>query len=207
MATCALLGQAVGTAAACAIRYQITPQLAATNYIREIQKTLMDDGVFLPHHLRLPSTLTQAAHVNLSDEERALLFNGIERPRTTAGENAIQQNPGASLCFSWDTPQQLSTLRLRFDPDFERFSISDNKKMRVYAMKLHTGKDFHPVRVANTIVKSFVVYADGVEIARMDNNFQSLVQLPLNCCAKSLRIVWLRTHGAETVRLFSADIV
>ena len=96
---------------------------------------------------------------------------------------------------------------MRFDPDFERMSISDNKKMRVFAMKLHTGKDFVPVRVADTIVKSFAVYADGNEIYRTDNNYLSLVKIPLDINAKEIRIEWIETRGAEKVHLFSADFL
>ena len=86
-------------------------------------------------------------------------------------------------------------------------SISDNKKMRVFAMKLHTGKDFEPVRVADTIVRSFAVYADGKEVYATDNNYRSLVHIPLNLVAKELRLQWRATGGAERVHLFSADIL
>ena len=73
-------------------------------------------------------------------------------------------------------------------------------------MKLHTGKDFKPVRVANTLIKDFVVYADGKEVARVENNFCRLVHVPLNVTATELSIKWLATNGAESVRLFSVDV-
>jgi len=163
--------------------------------------------MFLPHILREPSALTKEARLNVSEEDRAVLLNGMERPRTKAGENAITQSVGDSLLFTFDSPRAIGTLRLRFDPDFERMSISDNRKMRVFAMKLHTGKDFRPVRVANTIVKDFAVYADGKEIARVEGNYHSLVKIPLNVEAKELRIKWIATNGADRVRLFSADLL
>jgi len=61
--------------------------------------------------------------------------------------------------------------------------------------------------VANTIVKDFVVYADGVEVARMENNYRSLVTVPLNIKAREIRVQWLATNGAEKVHLFSADLL
>ena len=79
--------------------------------------------------------------------------------------------------------------------------------MRVFAMKLSTGKDFVPVRVAATLVKSFAVYADGKEIAKIDNNFNRLVKIPLGVKAKEISVKWLVTNGAEDVRLFSADLI
>ena len=79
--------------------------------------------------------------------------------------------------------------------------------MRYFAMKLHTGKDFVPVRVANTLVKDFAVFADGQEIARVENNIHRIVTVPLGVTAKELTIQWLATHGAPEVNLFSVDIM
>lgn len=207
MATCALIGQACGTGAAIALKYGCEPRGVYQNHLAELQNTLLDDGVFLPHIKRQVSEQTLRAKLNISEEERGTLFNGIERPRTEAGENGIVQQVGESLVFSFDQKEQIGSLRLRFDPDYSRLSVSDNFKMRVFAMKLHTGKDFVPVRVANTIVKSFAVYADGVEVYRTEDNFLSCVTIPLQVSAKEIRIAWLATNGAETVRLFAADFI
>ena len=207
MATCSLIGQAAGAAAALAIKYGVAPSDVAKDHYKEVQRILMDDGVFLPHISREPSELTKKAKLNISDSERDVLLNGIERPRVEKEENRIVQNIGDSLIFKFDEPQDIKKLRLCFDPDFERKSVSKNKKMRVFAMKLHTGKDFVPVKVAKTIVKEFAVYADGKEIARIENNFYRLVTLQLNIKAKEIKIEWLSTNGSERVHLFSADFV
>ncbi|MBQ8387588.1 MAG: FAD-dependent oxidoreductase [Clostridia bacterium] len=207
MATCSLLGQAVGAAATLAVSYRVDPRNIAEDHTGEVQKILMDDGVFLPHIKREVTPLTKSARLNISDSEREVLLNGIERPRSESGENGILQSVGDSLCFEFDSPKKISALRLRFDPDFERFSISDNKKMRVFAMKLHEGKDFSPVRVAATIVRDFTVIADGVEVASIKGNFLSLVRLPLNVEARRICIRWDATNGAERVRIFSAELI
>ena len=207
MGTCSLIGQAAGAAAAVAIKYGISPRAVATHHVSEVQSIMLDDGVFLPHLRRKPSVLTEKAKLNISDGERNILLNGLERPRTYPEENSITQKLGDQLCFEFDTPEFISSLRLCFDPDFERSTISDNKKMRVFAMKLSTGKDFVPVRVAATLVKSFAVYADGKEIARIGDNFNRLVKIPLGVKAKKISVEWLATNGAEDVRLFSADLI
>ena len=79
--------------------------------------------------------------------------------------------------------------------------------MRVFAMKLHRGKDFNPVRVANTIVKAFTVYADGERIAEVTDNYYSLVKLPIEREVSEIRIEWNATNGAEGVNLFSCDLM
>ena len=206
MATCALLGQAAGCAASVAIQKGITARQVAKEHTKLVQSILMDHGVFLPHIKREASNLTKRATFNITDADREILLNGIERPRTEEYENAITQNIGDELKMTFENPEKIASLRLCFDPDFTRKSISDNVKMRVFAMKLHTGKNFTPVRVANTLVKDFAVYADGVEIARVENNFHRLVNVDLNTTAKELSIKWLATNGAENVRIFSVDV-
>ena len=206
MATCALLGQAAGCTAAVAIAEGVTPREAATDHIKTIQKILMDNGVFLPHIKRESSKLMQGAAWNVSDEEREILLNGVERPRNNANENSITQDVGDELKIRFDKAESIASLRLCFDPDFSRRSISENKKMRVFAMKLHTGKDFKPVTVAKTLVKDFVVYADGKEVARVENNYHRIVVVALNVEARELSVKWLATNGSERVRIFSVDV-
>ena len=205
MATCSLLGQAAGCLAAMAIKKKTTPAQAAGNYAKEIQRILMDHGVFLPHVKREVSEMTKSAAFNLSEEEREILLNGWERPRKTPTENSIAQGVGDTLTLRFDKPRYVDTLRLCLDPDFSRESISVNKKMRVFAMKLHTGKDFQPVKVASSLVKDLVVYADGKEIARVENNFHRLLHVKLGVEAREISVRWLATHGAKEVRIFSVD--
>ena len=47
MATCALLGQAVGTASTIAIKNDVTPREISEKYICELQQMLMDDDCWL----------------------------------------------------------------------------------------------------------------------------------------------------------------
>ncbi|MBQ9131103.1 MAG: hypothetical protein IJX62_01350 [Clostridia bacterium] len=74
-------------------------------------------------------------------------------------------------------------------------------------MKLHTGKDFRPVRVAATILKRFAVLADDKEIYRAENNYLSLVKIPLHLTASKIEIKLLETNGADTVRIYGADFI
>ena len=128
-------------------------------------------------------------------------------PRTAMHENSVEIALGSALTFTFDAPTALGTLRLRFDPDFSRESISPNKKMRVFAQKLHTGKDFVPVKVAATLPKGFDVLADGRVIFSTDSNHRSAVKLPLNVTAKELSILFRTTNGTDTVRLYGIDLI
>lgn len=207
MATCSLLGQAVGTAAALAVANRCTPKGVLEHHLVRLQKTLQDDGVFLPHHKNTYHPALLCAKTNLSDAQKEVLFNGTERPRNAEGENAVTQNVGDVLRFRFEGPTRIEELRLRFDLDFGHMSVSPNRKMRVFAMKINTGKDFVPVKVAATIVKGFAIRADGKEVYRTEENYLSHVRVPLSVCAKTLEIEWLATNGAPEVRLFGLDIL
>ena len=206
LGTCALLGQAVGTAAAVCSKYGVSPKNGA-EYIREIQSDLMEDGVYLPGIKREISALTFSAKTNLTDDERAVLFNGVERPRGDGKINYIEKEIGESIVYEFDKPRHIGTLRLQFDLDYSRESVTPNYKMRIFAMRMFKGKDFVPVKVANTIVKSFTVYADGVPVFTETNNYHSLVKVPLYLSARKIEIKFNETRGYEKVRLFACDFI
>ena len=208
MATCSLLGQAMGTAASICSKNNLKPEDLKGEYITILQNTLMDDGVFIPFTTRKISNLTKKAKINLSDNEKDVLFNGIERPRFENDEgNKIVLNKGDSIEFSYDEETFVDTLRIQFDLDYERLSVSPNKKMRVFAQKLHSGLDFVPMKVANTIVKDFEVYADGELIYSTDNNFYSLVKINIKRGIKNITVKFNDTWGAEKVNIFACDFI
>lgn len=205
MATCSLLGQAVGTAAALCCRDGLMPAELTGERVAELQQTLLTDGVFLPGVKRAVPPLTKAATLNLSEAERAILQNGVERPRPNSPRNHITLEKGSKLTFSFPKTIAMTTLRLQFDPDFERASISPHHEVRQFAQKAHTGLDFQPVKVAATVAKSFTVSIDGKEIYKTDNNYRSLVNVPLTAgCRVTVR--FNDTHGAEKVNLFACDL-
>ncbi len=149
--------------------------------------------------------LTKRASIDLPAPELTLLQDGIDRPRKNE-DHAATLPVGGALTFTFDAPEQLSELRIVFDPDFTRETISPNKKMRVFAQRLHTGKDFVPVKVAATLVRTFTVEADGKTVAEVSENYHSLVKLPLNLTAKTLTVRFNETWGADTVRLYACDV-
>lgn len=206
MGTCSLLGEAMGTAAALCINMNISPRECAKDHYKTVQRKLIDGGVFLPHLKKEYSPIIKNAKFNISDEEKATLFNGVERPRSKEDENGIWLKVGGELSFSMEKEERIAKIRLQLDPDYKRKSISDNMKMRIYAMKLHTGKDFNPVRVADTIVKDLDLIVDGEVVYSLRDNFRSLITLPVNKKAKDITIKFISTNGNEKVHIFGIDL-
>ncbi len=206
MATCALLGQAMGTAASICVNENETPHTVYLNKIAELQKKLKDAGCWLPGQVREIPEISRKAALNISDCDKAVLFNGEERPGLNDEQNFIELAPGSELSFDFGTEKELNSLRLYFDPDFSRESISVNKKIRVFAQHSSKGLDFRPVNVAATLVKSFEVYADGEKIFETDKNHNSLVRIPLGRSARRVSIRFGEAWNCPKIHVYSCDI-
>ena len=207
MATCSLLGQAMGTAAALCVRDGILPSELTGERVGELQQALLRDGVFLPGVPRACNTLLTEARFALSDDQKTVLLNGVDRPRSEEEQNRVSIPKGESLCFTFSSPCEVGDVRLWLDPDYSRMSVSPNKKMRWFAQRLNTGADFVPMKVAATIAKSFTVYADGKPIYEVTDNYHSLVTLPVRQSVREIRIVFHETHGAQDVGIFGIDVL
>ncbi len=206
MATCSLLGQAVGNAAAVCCIKDILPRDINNGYIKKLQQQILDDGVFLPGIKREIPRLSKDAKINLSQYDREILFSGIERPRTDEDKNCITLDKGEEISFEFDEEKDVKELRIQFDLDFGHKSVSPNLKMTWFAQKINRGLDFVPVKVAKTIVKKFSVYSDGELVFESNDNHNSLVRLPLNRKARKVCIRFDETYGAEKINIFACDV-
>ena len=95
-------------------------------------------------------------------------MNGVERPDADMNRNYAELPVGSSLEFDFGEERALGTLRLVFDPDFTRESVSPNAKMRVFAQRTNRGLDFEPMKVAKTLVRAFTVECDGKVVYSTD---------------------------------------
>lgn len=206
MATCAVIGQGMGRAAAMCIEKSITPDELCEKHIRELQRRLRDDGCFIPYSVREIPALSLGATLNISDADRALLFNGIERPDENWTVNYITLPIGGELKFDFGRPEDVGVLRIRFDQDYKHDSVSVNKKMRVFTQRCCTGLDFKPVTVAKTLVKAFTVYADGREVYSTSDWHLNLFRLDLGVRAREITVKFNETWGEESVHIFSCDV-
>ncbi|MBE7038092.1 MAG: FAD-dependent oxidoreductase [Ruminococcaceae bacterium] len=207
MGTCSLLGQAVGNAAAICIDNNIFPRKLNDGYIKSLQQQILNDGIFLPGVKREISDLSKQAKMNLSDADREILFNGVERPRNDEDKNFISINKGDEIHFEFDNSRFIKELRIQFDLDFGHESVSPNMKMTWFAQKLNQGLDFVPVRVAKTIVKHFCVFVDEELVFENKENYVSFVRLSLNLNAKHVCVKFNETWGSDKINIFACDLI
>ncbi len=135
---CAVGGQAVGTAAALCVKYNVLPRELAP-HIPEVQQLLLKDDAFLPNILNqdekdfarkatftassaktngMPQNVVNGISRKLGDETNAWISNGL----STNGE---------TLCMKLDAPHTISELRLTFDSNFAypiRVTMSANRQ-------------------------------------------------------------------------------
>lgn len=138
--TCAVLGQAVGTAAAIANKYDILPR-EVNQHMNELQQTLIKDDAFLPG---IPTNDTEDLISNSnciisasSNKEGAEphKVNGPYARRIESEENKWISAPmsdfGEWIQVAFPDAVDMNQILLRFDPNFSKYfatRITDSKR-------------------------------------------------------------------------------
>src|SRR5690606_13681493 len=100
MGTCAILGQAAGTAAAQCIRHGCAPRTLSSGLrLRELQAILMDDDCFLPGFTKPISELSRAAALDAAGAPAPVLLDGHDRDRDDA-PHAWAGKIGSAITFA-----------------------------------------------------------------------------------------------------------
>jgi hypothetical protein len=211
MGTCSILGQALGTAAALCVKEDVLAKELTASQIKEIQMTLLEDNCYLPGLKRSIPQLTETATLNISDAQRAILHDGVERITADEKQHHITLKPGESLEFAFENPTQVDTLRVVFDPDFSRDSITKFSRFQLFAMRSHVGKDFKAVSMPKNLAKEFSVEVDlgtGVweELYATDTNHLDLFTLSVKKKIKALRLTCTSSWGDSTINLYACDL-
>jgi hypothetical protein len=201
MATCATLGQAVGTAAAVAVHGRLLPRGVYEQGIAELKQTLMEDDCYLPWNARQVPALMQRAQLAASGGDPEPLRNGLDRPVGDA-DNGWTGSVGDWAQYTFDRVERVRRLRFVFDSDLNR-----PEKNQPASYPLHQ----EPVGVPQAMVRAFRVEALGENgdwqvVAREENNYQRLVRIQIDVQARAIRFVPEATWGAESVHVFAWDV-
>ena len=214
MATCALIGQAVGTAADMILDKGTTPAGLYEKHIKELQATLEDDDCMLPYRWRQVNDLTKSAKTLTKNEP---MRNGIDR-EWNGEDNGVYAGVGEKhLAYTWEKPITTSGARFIFDSDFK----VRGKRMRKLEetterapMPKEMVRDFHvEVRVPAKDKKTQKLYASNPEagewktVATVKNNFRRLVKVDFDAVeTDAVRIVVDKTWGAMEAHIFAFDV-
>ncbi|WPJ96747.1 FAD-dependent oxidoreductase [Coraliomargarita algicola] len=203
MATCALLGQAIGTAASLSIREACTPRECGQLHIEELQASLQADDCWLPGLARAIPEPSRSASLLASSGDAELLRNGHDREYEDRGEvNAWIAAKGAWVEYRFESPQQLSQARIVFD---------SNLKRKWANMPLWYPRDGWDIKPEPTLVRGFRIMAENEssewqEVACETDSFQRLVRLSLDVETKAIRLIIDETWGHDSVKVFAWDV-
>ena len=199
MATCALIGQAVGTAADMIIKYDTTPAGIRKDYIAELQDKLEQDDCMLPYRWRKVGDLTLSAKTAVENEP---MRNGIDR-EWEGEDNGVYTVPGeTNLSYTWKKPVTISGARFIFDSDFK----VRGKRMR----KLEATPEYckMPSEMAQDFHVEVLVGKEWVKVAEVNDNWRRLSRVSFEPVqAKGIRLVVDSTWGAEKAHVFAFDVL
>ena len=126
MGTCAVGGQAVGTAAAMAIRYGCSPRDIGSR-IHELQQTLLKDDCYIPGFRNddpddfAPSAMiTATSHTAGNEPEKVVsgVARVVDEESNCWESEALEKGPQA-ITLAFD-PRELNQIRVTFDPNLSR---------------------------------------------------------------------------------------
>lgn len=189
MATCAVLGQALGTAVSFAVRDNVALENVD---IKKLQQTLAEDDCFIPRYKRELPRLTRAAACSAE-----VVRNGTERGE----QNCWVGKKGDIIEYEFDSDTEISGIRLVFDSDLNR----DYHNMPCSYPLVQT-----KFKLPETLIKEYkieIISENGaVESLYIDDNHQRFVKHKINRKANKIRFVPIKSWGCDELRLFDFEI-
>ena len=210
MATCATVGQAVGTAAAIALRERLSPRGVYEKRLQELKQTLMEDDSYLPFNVRQVPPLTKSARLVCGAPDAENLRNGLDRP-IGGHDNGVTVEKGEAIAYVFERPSEIAHIRIIFDSDLNRATLPACEAKRRRNMLHNRPLNWPDGHVPKTMVRAFRlegVKPDGTAetLIEESNNYQRLRAFDVAGEYAAVRLVPLATWGSERCHIFSFDV-
>ena len=188
------MGQAVGTAAAIAVKEGLTPREVGKKHIHEMQQSLLRQDAYLPWVRQEFSELTRKAKLTATSGDPEPLRDGINRP-VKDDQHAWDGKVGDTVEYAWEGAQVVSSATFIFDSALDK----------IIQLSYHQ-KDNQLTHPPEELVKEFRVEIqtpDGWRLwKKVRGNHQRLVRVSIGTPATGVRATFDSTWGTETVRLY-----
>lgn len=213
MATCSVIGQAVGMAAAVAYGKNTTAHGVYREHIDELKQALLEADCYLPFNRRQISSLTAEAGFSSSDpqcKDLDKLRNGYDRP-IGAEDNGCRIALAESLTIAFKAARQLRSIRLVFDSDLDRVTVSGDPALRNLPMICNRHLDFEPFGFPLTMTREYKLeYRDLAGnwqlLQHVRDNHQRLRLHEVSLETTAIRFIPLATYGDPSAHLFAVDV-
>lgn len=212
MATCAILGEAVGTAANIARENGLSPRGVYEEKIGLLKQRLMENGCFLPYNRReIPAFITEAGLTNGLDNLR----NGMDRTNHTYGpdDQGATFPLGQAVGYTFEKPQKMENVHIAFDSDLDRMTIAEDDCERRHSMRANIVPESPTMKMPSTLAKHYVVTgvkADGEKVTLYEDecNLRYCVNIAADVELVGLYLtvysLW-NNEDAKNVHVYSFD--
>lgn len=156
MATCGLLGEAVGKAAALAVQNNLTPHGVYREKIDTLQTLLLDEDCFLPSKTRSISQLCKSAVLNADEQIR----NGQDRLHRIYGtENSqiFKARAGSEISYTF-SKANVKSVHIVFDSDLNRTTLPGSPCEQHHNMRANIKLDAPYMHMPKTLCKEFKLF-------------------------------------------------
>jgi len=207
--TCAIGGQAVGTAAALCTKYGCEP-MDVMQHMDELQQTLLKDDCFIPDLKNHdPKDLALTAAVTASSQQEAYPARDILTGVTRRYEGANNQwrsegmaEDGEWIALKLSAPAKVKTVQIVFDSNFDiekKISLSSRRqKQQEVGIPKELAKDFRIDLLKDGKVVSSKAFTDN-HLRLFRTEFE-----PVECDAVCVTVT--ATNGIPEARIFEVRV-
>lgn len=203
MATCSLMGQAVGTAAALCLKKNALPRDIAQNHVAELQEQLLRDDAFIPNRpANDPDDLARKAEKIIPSStlsgDAALLNDGMSRDFNGKVHHWQSDGLPASVALEWAKPVTLACVEIKCDTNVKR-----NIMMRKDHRENATFGTTVPPEMLRSLDLEARINGKWVKLGALAQNKKRLIKFRFEALeTKAIRIVMKRTYGHKNAKLF-----
>lgn len=209
MATCGLLGEAVGKAAAIAHRNRISPQDVFLCHIPQLQQRLLESDCFLPSKVRPIHPICLQAHLTGAPES---IRNGQDRAHriygTTEQSAYAHLAPRSSVTYHF-APAKVSSVHIVFSSDLNRNSLDGTEVERRRATRANLRLDSPQLHMPGALCREFRLIGlengHAQELLHITENRKRCYHLQIDQTFDTLVLLPLSSWGHETIDLISFD--
>ena len=209
MGTCAIGGQAVGTASAMCVKYNCLPR-DISRYMDELQQTLLQDDCYIPGIKNMDkSDIARTALVSATSAKEGFgpenVVNGISRGegdnRNIWISDGIKKE-GEILSFDFEKPVTVSQVRMTFDSNFN-YSI----KLTMSKKRQDQQRIGIPPELVSDYTIEFLLDEKVQKTVEVKENHQRLnvTSVEPTLCDK-INIIIHSTNGCESASVYEVRI-
>ena len=208
MATCSLLGLAVGNATFIAKKYGVDYR-GVNKKIDELKQEIINSDGYLLNTKRQLSNAILTSKNDLDESQKQILFSGNERALTET-ESGAKFTLNKPVTFEFEEVFA-DKIRLLFDNDIGRVNHQVSKDLKMFPQICHYPIEYERPCLSGRLTKGYKleVKENGkfVTLKEVNDNHQRLNILAVNKKISGIRYTPLTTYGEEYSYLFSIDLI